>query len=137
MMQDLKRNWFVSSKLTWGIWRGFTQAPKNLKNLHFNSLLLTKLKYIMLELKEYRGLMFNGTEDWCKIWRKTDLHFLKTFVYRIKNSDFILESKTAELNWKQNLLNYFEIARIFPILTSRNSLINTFLIVNITPICKR
>ena len=69
--------------------------------------------------------------------KETDLRFLKTFVYRLKNSDFILESKTAELNWKQNLLNYFEIARIFPILTSRNSLLNTFLIVNITPICKR
>ena len=141
MMQDLKRNWFVISKLTKefdeGIWRSFTQAPKNLKTLHFNSLLLTKVKYIMFELKKYRGAMFNGTEDWCKIWRKTDLRFLKTFVYRLKNSDFILESKTAELNWKQNLLNYFEIARIFPILTSRNSLLNTFLIVNITPICKR
>ena len=69
--------------------------------------------------------------------KETDLRFLKTFVYRLKNSDFILESKTAELNWKQNLLNYFEIVRIFPILTSRNSLLNTFLIVNITPICKR
>ena len=52
--------------------------------------------------------MFDGTEDWCKIWRKTDLCFLKIFVYRLKNSDFILESKIAELNWKQNLLIYFE-----------------------------
>ena len=52
--------------------------------------------------------MFDGTEDWCKIWRKTDLCFLKIFVYRLKNSDFILESKMAELNWKQNLLIYFE-----------------------------
>ena len=31
-------------------------------------------KYIILELKEYRGVMFDGTEDWCKVWRKTDLH---------------------------------------------------------------
>ena len=52
--------------------------------------------------------MFDGTEDWCKIWRKTDLCFLKIFVYRLKNSNFILESKMAELNWKQNLLIYFE-----------------------------
>ena len=29
---------------------------------------------------------------------KTDLCFLKIFVYRLKNSDFILESKMAELN---------------------------------------
>ena len=52
--------------------------------------------------------MFDGTEDWCKIWRKTDLCFLEIFVYRLKNSSLILESKMAELNWKQNLLIYFE-----------------------------
>ena len=52
--------------------------------------------------------MFDGTEDWCKNWRKTDLCFLKIFVYRLKNSDFILESKMAELSWKQNLMIYFE-----------------------------
>ena len=34
-------------------------------------------KYIMFELKNYRGVIFDGTEDWCKIWRKTDLCFLK------------------------------------------------------------
>ena len=28
-------------------------------------------KYIMFELKEYRGFMFHYTEKWCKIWRKT------------------------------------------------------------------
>ena len=52
--------------------------------------------------------MFDGTEDCCKIWRKTDLCFLKIFDYRLKNSNFILESRMAELNWKQNLLIYFE-----------------------------
>ena len=52
--------------------------------------------------------MFDGNEDWCNIWRKTDLCFLKIFVYMLKNSDFTLESKMAELNWKQNLLIYFE-----------------------------
>ena len=52
--------------------------------------------------------MFDDTEDWCKLWRKTDLSFLKIFVYRLKNSEFILESKMAELNWKQNLLIHFE-----------------------------
>ena len=26
----------------------------------------------MFELKKYRGVMFDGTEDWCEIWRKTD-----------------------------------------------------------------
>ena len=34
-------------------------------------------KYIIFELKKYREVLFDGTEDWCKIWRKTDLYFLK------------------------------------------------------------
>ena len=52
--------------------------------------------------------MFDGTENWCKTWMKTDLCFLKISVDRLKISDFILESKIAELNWKQNLLIYFK-----------------------------
>ena len=43
MIQNLKRNWLVSSKLTWGVWRLLIRALKNLKNLDFNGLLLTKL----------------------------------------------------------------------------------------------
>ena len=27
------------------------------------------------KLKKYRGIMFDGTKDWWKIWRKTDLCF--------------------------------------------------------------
>ena len=65
-------------------------------------------KYIMLELKKYRGVIFDGIEDWCNIWRKTDSCFLKIFVYRLKNTDFIFESKMVELNWKQNFLIHFE-----------------------------
>ena len=34
-------------------------------------------KYITFELKKYRGVMFDSTEDWCKIWRKTNLCFQK------------------------------------------------------------
>ena len=30
-------------------------------------------KYIMFDLKKYRGVMFGSTEYWCNIWRKTDL----------------------------------------------------------------
>ena len=30
-------------------------------------------KYISFELKKYRGVIFLDTEEWCKIWRKTDL----------------------------------------------------------------
>ena len=34
-------------------------------------------KYILFELKKYRGVIFHDTEEWCKIWRKTDLCFGK------------------------------------------------------------
>ena len=30
-------------------------------------------KYVMFELKKYRGVMFHDNEEWRKIWRKTDL----------------------------------------------------------------
>ena len=43
MMQNLKRNCLVSSKLTWGIWRILTRPLENLKNLHLNGLLLNKV----------------------------------------------------------------------------------------------
>ena len=32
----------------------------------------------------------------------------KDFRLQAENSNFVLESKMAELNWKQNLLIYFE-----------------------------
>ena len=54
MIHNLKRNWFVSSKLTQEIWQILTWALKNPKNLHFNWLLLMKVKY--------SGGMFDGTE---------------------------------------------------------------------------
>ena len=34
-------------------------------------------EYIMFELKKCRGVIFPNTEEWCKIWRKTDLWFGK------------------------------------------------------------
>ena len=43
MMENLKRNRLVVSKLAWGIWLILTRALKNLKNLHFHGLLLTNV----------------------------------------------------------------------------------------------
>ena len=34
-------------------------------------------KYLMFDLKKYRGVIFHDTEEWCKTWRKTDLWFKK------------------------------------------------------------
>ena len=43
MIQNLKRNCLVISKLTWGIWWILTQAIESLTNFHFNVLLLNKV----------------------------------------------------------------------------------------------
>ena len=57
----------------------------------------------------YREVIFDATEDWCKIWRKTDLCFLEwqeeicqIFVHRLRNTSFMLESKMAEPNQIKN-----------------------------------
>ena len=33
------------------------------------------LKYVMFELKKYRGVIFHVAEERCKIWRNTDFRF--------------------------------------------------------------
>ena len=86
--------------LSFQSWEIYTQALDNLKNLHFNGLLLTKV-YVWTK-KKYSGVIFDCNEDWCKIWRKTDLKNLANFHLQAENSDFILESKMAELNQNQN-----------------------------------
>ena len=75
MIQNLKSNWLAVSKLTWGIWQILIWALKSIKIHTLMGLFWTK--YIMFELKKYRGVMFHDTEKWCKIWRKTDLWFGK------------------------------------------------------------
>ena len=53
-----------------------TLAHKNLKNLHFIELLLNKVNNIWAK-KKFKGVMFDGTESWCNIWRKTDFWLQK------------------------------------------------------------
>ena len=105
MIQNCNMDWLVVSKLTWG-WHILTQVKISLTNLKICTLMGSFWsKYIMFDLKNYRGVIFDGTEGWCKIWRKTDSCFeiiCKIFVYRLKNSIFILESKMAELNQNKN-----------------------------------
>ena len=43
-------------------------------NVYFDRL----LKLYKILAKKYRGVMSHDTEDWCKIWRKTDLLFQKS-----------------------------------------------------------
>ena len=75
VMQNLKRNWLVVSKLTWGFDEFW---PKHLKVSKIFTLMCSFwAKYIILKLKMYRGVIFHDTEEWCKIWRKTNFWFGK------------------------------------------------------------
>ena len=61
-------------------WQDFDEFwPEHSKISKICTLLMGCLwpKYIMFDLKKYRGVMFGSTEYWCKIWRKTDFCFQK------------------------------------------------------------
>ena len=107
MMQNLKRNWLVSSRLTWGIWWILTRALKNLKILHCNRLLLTKVCNFWAKKVQRSSyvwwhwrLMQDLKENWFALSKMT-LRIWQIFVHRLKNSHFIL-SKMAELNQNKN-----------------------------------
>ena len=111
VMQNLKSNWFVVSKLTRIIWQSLTQALKSLNNFHFNWLILSKL-YIKLE--NYGEVIFRDIEKWCKTWRGIDMSFqnwLGVFdkfwpraLERLKNLHFNWLSLTkVDIAWAKNV----------------------------------
>ena len=106
-MQNWKKKWLVVSKLTWGIWQILTGALENLKNLHFNGLFLIKVYNVWTKEVQRRyiwwhwRLMQNLKENWFVLSKMT-WRICQIFVHRLKNSNFILESKMAELNQNKN-----------------------------------
>ena len=66
MIPNLKRNSIVSSKLIWRIWQILNRALKNLKNLQFSRLLLTKVCNVWAK---------NSMEELCLMALKTDAKF--------------------------------------------------------------
>ena len=76
VMQNLERNWLTVSKLIWGVWLILIRSTR--KSQEICTLMGSFWpKCIMFELKNYRRVKFDSTEDWYKIWRKTDLNFQK------------------------------------------------------------
>ena len=71
--QNLKRKWLVISKLTWGIWQILTWALEVWKVFILMGSFWAKC--ILFELKKYTGVIFQDTEEGCKIWRGIDLSF--------------------------------------------------------------
>ena len=70
VMHSLKKNWLVVSNMTWGISWIFIQSLKSLKLSLRWAIFFPK--YMRFELKNYKGVIFHGTERWCKIWINTD-----------------------------------------------------------------
>ena len=136
MMQKLERNWLVSSKLTWGISQILPQALRNLKNLHFNGLLLNKV---------YNVWAKRSIEELCLMVLKIDAKLEGKLTCVFKKFSFTgwkIAISFYKVKWENSIesITYWfilKIARMFPILTSRNMLMKTFIIVNITPTCKR
>ena len=92
MTQYSKKNWFVVSKMT-KIVEILTWTLEILKSFTLIGSFCTK--YIIFEIKKCRGVMFHDSEEWCKIWRKTDLWFGK---WRGKFGNFLPElSKVSKL----------------------------------------
>ena len=60
-------------------WQKFGEFwPEHSKVSHICTLIGSYCaKYLMFHLKKYRGVIFHDTEEWYKIWRKTDLWFGK------------------------------------------------------------
>ena len=76
-MQSLKKTWFLVPKMAWGIWWILMQGVASLKTC--TPMCYFCQRYIMFKPKKYRGVLCHSTEEWCKIWRRTDLWFEKRY----------------------------------------------------------
>ena len=81
---SMKNDQKFEEKLTWGIWQILTQPLENLKNLHFNGLLLNKV--------------YN-------VWAKKSI---EEFCFMVLNIDATFEGKLtcAFKNHMRNLANF-------------------------------
>ena len=69
-LSNITFNWLVVWKMTWGIWPFFSRAIKiGILMGSFNPN-LKKYKF-----KIHRGVISHDNEEFCKIWRGTDLPF--------------------------------------------------------------
>ena len=69
VIQNSKKNWSIVSKMT-RIWWNLTWALKIIKISALIGFFCAK--YITFDLKKCRGATSHDTEEWCKIWRKTN-----------------------------------------------------------------
>ena len=76
-MQSLKKTWSLVPKMAWEIWCILMRGVASLKTC--TPMCYFCQKYIMFKPKKYRRVMYHNTEEWCKIWGRTDLCFEKRY----------------------------------------------------------
>ena len=67
-------------------------------------------KYIMFELKKHTEVMFDGTEYWCKIWRKSNLCFQKWYD---EFSKFSPQQVRKSKNWDFDVILLFKVENVW------------------------
>ena len=72
VMQNLKKNWLVVWKMTWGMWQIFTKITKVSKLEHWWDSLIQSRKCMSLKYSEE---LESRQEEWCKVWRTIGLSF--------------------------------------------------------------
>ena len=104
------------SKLAWGIWQILTRALENLKNLHFNGLLLTKVHNVWAkkvqnsQVWSHWILMQNLKENdsWFQKWHGNLANFHQSMFESLNigtlMGSFYLKYKTCELKINRGLL---------------------------------
>ena len=143
----MNRNSLVFSKLTWGIWQVLTRALQNLKDLHFNGLLLTKIynawaKEVQINCVWWNWmLMQNFKEKWLGLpkWHEECGKFSPEHVWKSKKGDiyWVLLSKVGNA-WASNLQgSYVSRERRMMQNLNRNSLVSSKLIWGIWGILTR
>ena len=94
-MHDSSVLWEISLMYfsSWNFIKFLQKEPTKVKNFRLSTAQVKFLqactligsfcrKYIKFQIKKYRGVMSHDTEEWCKIWRKTDSVFQK-WLWRI------------------------------------------------------
>ena len=97
-MKNLKKNWFVVSKMTLNWWI-LTWALEILKTSA--SICSFCEKYLMFDLKKYRRVIFHDTEELCKIKKKNCLVVWTCLVLLSKN--WLVLLSRVENVWISNL----------------------------------
>ena len=72
-------------------------STRNSQNFYIDWFLLWKVYNVWP--KEYRGVIYHDTEEWCKIWRKTNLWFGKWHERFGKFSPETLKVSKLRLSW--------------------------------------